>query len=399
MNAKKRQKLTHGIYLRRKTFWVWYILDGTRYYVNLKTHDELEAIKLAKVVRGTIPEKQMKSGWDQAIKKYIAEKRKGVRPKHLAGRRLRSFRPETCPRVESCLKVFAGWCECSFPHMVKLDHLQKYYNARRKKSEAGARSTIATIQAFLDHIECLPGRVIFSSDRKPEARQVVVSMEDSNKWIADCSRPGLRFVLFCGFHAGLRKSEIKHARPEWFDLTRRVLTVPGKEKQLLPSGKFYDWVSKDTESRQIPLSKSFCGFLEGFLPSCRKFCLVGRRSKDGLSDFRLPFERLVAQQERTDCTLHTMRHSWISELCNSGNHSITEVSAWSGDTIETIESNYWKKRVKTGDLDSTMLGKRSRDEQEALIRDIAERMKGKSEEEMQDQIREAVTAALNIVSD
>lgn len=33
-----------------------------------------------------------------------------------------------------------------------------------------------------------------------------------------------------------------------------------------------------------------------------------------------------------------------------------QVSAWSGDRIETIEKNYWHKRTEGGALDATMAG-------------------------------------------
>jgi hypothetical protein len=57
-------------------------------------------------------------------------------------------------------------------------------------------------------------------------------------------------------------------------------------------------------------------------------------------------------------TIHAMRHSWISSLCNSGHASITQVSAWSGDSIETIQNSYWKKRVAPEALADTLAGKK-----------------------------------------
>ncbi len=37
--------------------------------------------------------------------------------------------------------------------------------------------------------------------------------------ISECPDRELKFILYCGFHAGLRKGEIVQARPEWFDLS------------------------------------------------------------------------------------------------------------------------------------------------------------------------------------
>lgn len=386
----KPDKAAAGIYLRKKTYWLKHTVDGVRYYRNLHTHDFAEAVGKAAELRGEAPSGEKVGAWDKMIARYVAEKIAGKRPSHLAGRRLRRFRPETGPRVASVLKVFAERTGVDSPAKVRVDHIQKYYEVRRKTSEAGARSTIATLQAFLDHFGCLSRRVVFAGDRKPEARQVVVSVETSNKWIEASTRPQMTFVLYCGFHAGMRKGEIQHSRPDWFDLERRVLTIPGREKQKLPGGRTIEWLPKDAESRQIPLSQGFCAFLKTFLEPKRSFCLLGtRRSKDGLFDFRAPYERFMKEMGREDVTIHAMRHSWITELCNSGNHSITEISAWSGDTVETIERNYWHKTVQTGGLDSTMKGKKAGHEQKEAIEKIMQAVGRHSDEFVQAQIDSA----------
>ena len=353
-----------GIYLRKKTYWLRNIVDGKRYFQNLQTHDYLEAVEKARSLRGILPVgKTAVTAWDKAIDKYLKEKRDGVRPEHLRGRRLKRFRDETGRKVRSCIEVFARSVGVNSPALVTLKHLEKYYSERAKKSEAGARSTMATIQAFLDHIQCLPKRLEYSQDRKPEVRNVVVSMDESNLWLEKCQRQDLKFVLYCGFQAGLRSKEIRHSKVSWFDLKRRVLSVPMKETQTLRNGK-HVWRTKDDDSKNIPISVPFCEFLKGFLAEPkREFCLVSKRSsKTGLFDFKAPFEKFAAAMGRPDVFPHAMRHSWISELCNSGNHTIMEVVAWSGDNFETIQKNYWKKRVNPTGLDDTMAGRRSGDD-------------------------------------
>jgi integrase len=382
-----------GIYKQKLAYWLRYTFEGAQHRVNLHTRDFEEAIRKAEVLRGKPLEgKAEKVAWKAAIKRYLDDKLNGRRPAHLAGKRLRSFRLNTAPRVESCLSVFAATCGASSPSQVTLKQLQSYYDSRAKKSSAGAKSTIATIQAFLDHIRCLPGRVVIPPENKPEARQIVVDMETANTWISECDRSDLRFVLFCGFHAGMRAGEITHSRAAWFDLKRQVLTIPGKEAQTLPTGREYLWRSKDGETREIPLSETFCLFLHDFLADPkREFCIPAKRrarsrKATGLLDFRSPFEKFVAAKGRTDVTPHSMRHSWISELANSGNHSITEVAAWSGDTIQTIERNYWHKRVRRGNLNDTMAGKRSSD----TIKEVAATLKEMSTTGLDKETAEAV---------
>ena len=386
-----------GIYKQKLAYWLRYTLDGAQHRVNLQTRDFEEAIRKADALRGKpVKGKGEKVAWKVAIKRYLDDKLLGRRPAHLAGKRLRSFRPDTAPRVGSCLSVFAATCGASSPAQVTIKQLQAYYDRRAKKSSAGAKSTIATIQAFLDHIRCLPGRVIVPLENKPEARQVVVDMETANTWISDCLRDDLRFVLYCGFHAGMRAGEIAHSRAAWFDLKRQVLTIPGKEPQILPTGREYLWRTKDGETREIPLSEAFCVFLNGFLTNPKRdFCIPAKhRPKKshatGLLDFRAPFEKFVAAKEKQEVTPHAMRHSWISELANSGNHSITEVAAWSGDTIQTIERNYWHKRVRRGNLNDTMAGKRSGD----TIKEVAATLKTMSTAGLDKETAEAVKKLL-----
>lgn len=157
----------------------------------------------------------------------------------------------------------------------------------------------------------------------------------------------------------MRKGEIQHAQKSWFRLDSNppVVVIPGREIQNLKSGK-HEWRTKDGETRHVPLSEAFCAFLGPFLTAKKQSCLESRISKNGLLDFRLPFERYAKLMGREDMTIHAMRHSWISSLCNSGHATITQVAAWSGDRIETIENTYWKKRVTPEALTDTLSGKK-----------------------------------------
>jgi integrase len=365
-----------GIYLRRKTWWLNHTAEGERYYENLKTHDYAEAVKLAEKKRGVVPESVQKVGdWEKAISRYLREKTTGIRPKHLAGKRVRQMRKSGDFRVRSCLNVFAKWSGLSSPSAVRISHLQKYYEKRRKASEAGARSTIATIQAFLDHMGLLRERVMYALDKKLESRKEYISLQEAGALISKCTDDKLKFVLFCGFHAGMRKSEIMNAQPSWFNVESRILTIPCNVDVTLQNGQKAEWMTKDGESRSIPISMPFLTFLKAYLPACKGYCLPSRRkgSATGLYDFRAPYKAFMEECGYTKMTIHAMRHSYISGLANSGNHSITEISAWSGDTLETIERNYWKKTAQVGALDDTFAGKRKGDDGKealSLMRDI-----------------------------
>ena len=389
-----------GIYRRKLAYWLRHSVDGVQERAPLHTRDFSEAVVKAKAIRGKpTPGKSERISWKTAISRYIADKLAGKRPAHLTGRKLKAFRPGTALRVKSCLSVFGERCGADSPSKVTLKQLQSYYDRHAKNSKAGAKSTLAAIHAFLEFQNCLPGRVVVPAGHKPEARVVVVTVKDSNEWIASCPRADLKFVLLCGFHCGMRAGEITHSRLVWFDLNRRVLTIPGSERQRLPNGKTLEWQSKDGDTREIPLSASFCAFLPDFFAAPKRdFCLLSKgRAASGLFDFRAPFEAFVKAQGRPDVFPHAMRHSWISEICNSGNHTVQEVAAWSGDSLQTIERNYWHKRVTPGSLDSTLEGKRSKDEMAKLITEIQKTVKGRSDDETHELIAGAVEEAFRII--
>jgi integrase len=349
-----------GIYQQagKLTYWLRFSRGGVQHRVSLGTRDYAEAIAKAREIRaGSAKDTRVASKvWSKAVADYLEEK--------LAEN---SFRPDTAAKVKSCLTVFARETGVGSPAEVTKEILQGYYDARRRKSEAGARSTIAQIQAFLGHLDCLPGRVKRPKGSKPERREVTISMSTVNEMLERASDQRLRFAVFCAGHAGMRAGEIKRAQVSWFDLRRKIIAVPAWAS-LEIKGKKTDWQPKDSESREIPISAPFLSFLEGYLAGKEGRVLVGR--KGSLYDFRLPLSKLAAAVGHPELFPHAFRHSWISELCNSGNHTIQEVASWSGDCIATIEANYWHKRAEPGALDKTVAGVRASEETARQLAEI-----------------------------
>ncbi len=137
--------------------------------------------------------------------------------------------------------------------------------------------------------------------------------------------------------------------------------------------------SKDSEGREIPLSAEFVDFLRKYLSVATPNSFIlrsrkNRKSKNETYDFRKPVSDYMAGVGHHEFYPHSMRHSWITELVNSGNHTLQEVSAWSGDNLETIERNYWKKRVVAGSIDATLRGERTQVKQAQQLDEVVAKL-------------------------
>jgi integrase len=159
--------------------------------------------------------------------------------------------------------------------------------------------------------------------------------------IAECRDDALRFVLFCGFHAGMRKEEVIEARPEWFDLASGHVHI----------GPTPTWIPKDRERRSVPLSPSFRLFLAGYgLPSPYMLAPKVKRGRARYRyDFRRPFQaHLKACGVR--CTFHDARRTFASLLVSAG-VSIYKVAKYLGDGVGVVEKHYGHLQADNGELD------------------------------------------------
>jgi integrase len=82
-------------------------------------------------------------------------------------------------------------------------------------------------------------------------------LELAQRLIENASTDDLRFVLFCGFHTGMRKLEIVEAVPEWCDLR-------AKRVEIRATATFGP---KDRDARTVPLTDQIADFLNSLWPS------------------------------------------------------------------------------------------------------------------------------------
>src|SRR2546430_13815179 len=135
-----------------------------------------------------------------------------------------------------------------------------YKRLQGRVAESTAQGYITTLRSFFNRL--LETRKV----RTNVVKAVKLARLDTNgrkqfctpalrdKLIAKCKREDLKFALFCGFHAGMRKAEIIEARPDWFDLKDGLIQIR-KTKTFRP---------KDRDERTIPMTGAFKAFLKTY---------------------------------------------------------------------------------------------------------------------------------------
>ena len=194
-------------------------------------------------------------------------------------------------------------------------------------------------------------RILFSAIR-PDGQQIELD-------------PEIEFVMYCGFHAGMRKNEITNCTPDWFRLSKDVINIPGRQ---VVNG--IPFMSKTGHDRNTPLTEEFKEFLTKrflFKPG-QHFCIANdsngerrqvRRRGKGRSkelpapryryDFRYKFKRYIREMGYPYLTAHGMRHSFVT-ACLQANITLTKVSSYIGDREATVEDVYSHLIPRTGEL-------------------------------------------------
>jgi integrase len=96
----------------------------------------------------------------------------------------------------------------------------------------------------------------------------------------------LKFILYCGFHAGLRRREISMAKVFWFDLDHGLIHA-----QNMPEAGY---TLKDEDNRTIDMSDGFSAFLIDYLKNRKSGEFVLRSEKAQATwKYRYDFSTMV----------------------------------------------------------------------------------------------------------
>ena len=319
-----------GIYRRGDVFWLAKQVNGRRTFITLETGDYVEAVKRAQEIIDR-PELQPAQGFPAEIDRFLQHK--------LNTNRFSNASVETKGYV---LRMFAERVGNVSPANVTSFQCKSFYDETRKRVSAStAEGYMFTLRSFfgwcVDQSLCRRNPALdVQLDRVDRKGRIhFANFELAQKLIADAPDNDLRFVLFCGFHVGMRKLEIIEAVPEWFNLPARNLEIRATET----------FRPKDRDARTVPLTDQFVDFLKHYgLRS--PFVLkpeVGHGKHRYRYDFRRPFDDYMAKKGAPWISAHIMRHSFAS-ICASKGIDIYRIATWLGDDVRVVQRHYAKLR-------------------------------------------------------
>ncbi len=170
-------------------------------------------------------------------------------------------------------------------------------------------------------------------------RKNFVPAESVRTLIAKAPNDEMRFILYCGFHAGMRKREIVEMRPHW------IRFGFGDRRGRISVEQTPTFRPKDRDERSIPLSREFEEFLKEYMkrvPDGAEFLLKPDK-KHGKHkyryDFRKPFEALL-KACGVKCLVHDMRRTFVSLKLIEDSPLIFKLAKWTGDDVRVIQDHY-----------------------------------------------------------
>lgn len=319
-----KDKNAPGMFQRNNVWWVRYTVNKTQVRVSTGETVYGKACLVADKLRGRALDTSLPNVWDKAVEDYITKKRR-------AGK----FTKASCSNVRYALAAFKKMFDPQSVTSLKTSTLAEFYEGLLR-----AGSAEATAQSYTDKVGTF-GRYLNLPVQTPDypvepgSRRKVLRVEQIKQLINECENSRTKFLLFCGFTAGLRKAEMAMATPDWFNLEGQEIVVPELDK---------NWRPKSKRSRRIPMTDDFRAFLEvEYTQWVDKPYMIAWDAKGGERyrwDPRYPVMKYFKEKGLgKGYGLHTMRHSYTTALAE-GNLSGPLVSAYTGDRIKTVEKHY-----------------------------------------------------------
>jgi integrase len=335
-----------GLYKMTGSRYWWYRWtgpDGKRHAVSLKTDDEAEAIVKARQMHVDFTVAVPRKPLVPVIDRYLGEAQ---------NRNKKPLRPETAKTVRYVLVKFVTDTGADYVSDVTTNTLKRWLVELKKTHRQETLCSYAAIALTFGrwlHKRHLVTYYPFDGFERPErpvkGRTNWVRKEEVAKLIDSAKDDDLKFILYCGFHAGLRRGEIGWAKVNWFDLGTGLVHVTNDPE----TGALL----KD-ENRTVPMSRTFKEFLVGYLKgrSSEEYVLAPGREK-GKAKYRYDFAKVFYSHVGDACTIHDMRRSFASNLASAG-VSIYMIAQWLGDRVEVVERSYGFLAPASGEINKLL---------------------------------------------
>lgn len=355
----------HNVYLRGKTYWIHFTpVKGKKQLhksLGIRSPDFNAALAKAKRIKSR-PHLVGIGTWEKDLEEYLAVKkgdRKMVRFTEAATR-------QVVKMFFSAVEKQSG-VKIKTPADISKLQAQEFFNQLKIKDSTKVTYR-ARLRAFFGYLE-KEGKVDENFFRslagihrpKPHsiARQSFLQRQEINNVISKCKDKNLKFVLYAGFQAGMRKNEIIMSRPDWFievgGNVVEAIHIPYFQETYDPRKKrTYFFETKNKKERLVPLSPQFAKFLETEFPfkEEQRFCLNKGKASKGFYryDFYEPLKEFFKVSGVGHLTPHSMRHSFASACLKAG-IPIAEVAVWCGNTVRVLEIHYSHSIPTSGELD------------------------------------------------
>ena len=319
-----------GVYLRGDIYWLAKQVNGRRSFISLETNDYIAAVQRAREILDS-PELQPAQSLTAEIDRFLKHKFETNRYSKMSAESKRSCLTMFAEAVKRCATDRIGGQQC-----------KAFYSAAKARVAAStAESYMFTLRSFFNWCVqenlCRRNPVLQVQldriDRKGRTR--FADFDLAQRLIENAPNDDLRYVLFCGFHTGMRKLEIVEAVPEWFNLSRKTVEIRATAT----------FRPKDRDARTVPLTDQFVEFLTrwGLLSPYLLQPEVTHGSHRYRFDFRRAFSDYMNAQGVPWISPHVMRHSFAS-ICASKGIDIYRIATWLGDDVRVVQRHYAKLR-------------------------------------------------------
>src|SRR5213080_3748600 len=139
--------------------------------------------------------------------------------------------------------------------------------------------------------------------RENNARTRYLTLEESNRLIANCISPRVRAIVTVALHSGMRLGEILNL--QWYDLD-------------FASGFILVRDSKNGESRHVPMDATLFALFRAYPHRLGTDLVFSSPAGGRIVDVRTGFQNACKRAELTDLHFHDLRHTFASQFVMAG---------------------------------------------------------------------------------